>query len=1782
MRLVHTFNEHQSVVNLFRASELFPAVLLKQFKQYSSNQTLIGDMLYMLADLLYLTSETPLNDEYHMMLPVLVDLLKKHKAALNHTPLYVCGIIEAIVSNPNCAVKLADIHGIYELLVDVLKRQSTQDSDIFAYVLRIIHSVSVLSDSNRNRFIAVGGFMDSMINLVLKQKFEDVSFRLGLMAFDTFTHCVEMRQKVCITACPIGTRLMEYCRGFTAAPDTIYVCKIIGGLSEDNATGSRIFGRLPGLLEWAVATLKTYKRATDGFDAGALAAICFMLTQLATQSDNRTTICNSGGMYDALYCSLIGATERISSLNEPILNLIQVLSHDQGMCIFAGNKFNQVTSLLLAAVPAHISLHKSTKHIFVILTNISRAAIDRLETEMSTESLIEHCVLIWQFFTEYLMTIIHIETIGVMTQCLIDMVVDINSVLSKWLIDTVSAWDWFVIVMGIKAVRSHKNVCSMLLQLSLIVLQRKRFHENSRIGSAVYGVVYDALNLYYADSSIVMSCVYLILQIGRRLPYLSRPCDSLDWYSLISNLLVHHQANKDVVYLVCQLFRSKHCVILSSCPDKCHMLLTKCLSYLHRYSNDQRFVVNLLKSWKRLSILGVGNDENVVPTETLAQLLSNCHDNPVTLSMVCDAMHVVINPTLVVEQLSVATRLLVLNNISAAASKYMENRDSLLTLSSIASVIANTDDSFHITSASFEVWLQVLTRYVDDISLVTYVTTMLSGLLKESDCLSSLGSSAPAWVSVLLLALSRHSNVQFMLFLVCECIISIGILSQTKLSPLSNDIGIVLTLLKDPSYSDCVCMTLLLMLSHIALHNEDDITELFEALIVVMHKLSANDCVIFVCFQIALDYLTVLMTLPQVIVQMITFIPHLISYWQSQVNVPSRNDVVLKLISVDSFRKGIEDLCPNCTQFICENIVIYTEIDIAIALKLAEMLITICKIPYDAPLWVAGLVEALQHIQNHLEMHSPESALILPLMLFGDPEGALQNACGQMDLAALIAFVEHIIDNEVAIEQLMPRMVELSLKQTNLTPSLITVMAKLSERYYMSMGICANACTVANAIAICDASVTPTLRRARFTEGNESSDSWLRLIESQFNIIAHQSQVSGSIVVPVGTVCSCLHQLLLYVHRLSIVNYDAHRRYFHCVIQLMRWWQAMSTQSSDPCIGEMLAEIVCPMFKLLRAVHSILVDNNLVSPLLSDDETGTTNSTSVRECIITTVRMIDLTDDDTVTTLCQLVENVVERLEDDVVIPSELIQIVLQCLNSLVFHSNNPMSCLYVAQALETVSRVSMMEVEKVDAGLSISLSVALGKFIDNVAVVVAILSILSICRNCAVDTQQYYCGIWDYADIYFDVLYRHRTNDVLVMKIVALLTVAIPHVDPSVVAIVLEHNAQRIVNVKHKHLYNNEVVIAIDKLMRGASFTDDISTPSVPIADQACSHVSYNQSNDGGSFRIIFASEIQITSVLDVNIFAATWRHSSVVLKVCRAKPSVADTTLRAHASLLSSLRHPRIISLLGMCEDELRWCDESFHGALVLEYMEKGNLRNVLNKEHQLMSWSSKLAIAVDIAEGMQFLHESNIVHGSLNSSNVLIDSFGRAKLTGINVHQTSITAKKAGPYREDDILAFGTILWELITGKLVPSVNNSKTKAAKPNASVKLQLSVQETQSCPFPVIIQLATDCLSIQGAQRPMFTRIFSELKGVLIAQWKDPHRALDIPEGFICPITHDIMKDPVMLLDGHSYERAAIMDWLEKKDRSPMTNQVLQSRIVLDNYALRTAIEAFRSCNPSL
>jgi hypothetical protein len=63
-----------------------------------------------------------------------------------------------------------------------------------------------------------------------------------------------------------------------------------------------------------------------------------------------------------------------------------------------------------------------------------------------------------------------------------------------------------------------------------------------------------------------------------------------------------------------------------------------------------------------------------------------------------------------------------------------------------------------------------------------------------------------------------------------------------------------------------------------------------------------------------------------------------------------------------------------------------------------------------------------------------------------------------------------------------------------------------------------------------------------------------------------------------------------------------------------------------------------------------------------------------------------------------------------------------------------------------------------------------------------------------------------------------------------------------------------------------------------------------------------------------------------------------------------------------------------------------------------------------------------------------------------------------------------------------------------------------------------------------------------------------------------------MPNRFLCPITDEDMKDPVMDEHGHNFEKANILKWLNKKPTCPMTNTDIDKNKLYPNLALKEEI----------
>lgn len=150
----------------------------------------------------------------------------------------------------------------------------------------------------------------------------------------------------------------------------------------------------------------------------------------------------------------------------------------------------------------------------------------------------------------------------------------------------------------------------------------------------------------------------------------------------------------------------------------------------------------------------------------------------------------------------------------------------------------------------------------------------------------------------------------------------------------------------------------------------------------------------------------------------------------------------------------------------------------------------------------------------------------------------------------------------------------------------------------------------------------------------------------------------------------------------------------------------------------------------------------------------------------------------------------------------------------------------------------------------------------------------------------------------------------------------------------------------------------------------------------------------------------------------------------------------------LLLKVNHGNLVKLEGFCIDP-----EDANCYLVYEYVENGSLSSWLHDvKKDKLSWKTRLRIAIDVANGLQYVHEHTrprVVHKDIKSSNILLDSSMRAKIANfglaksghnaITMHIVGTQGYLAPEYMSDgvvstkmDVFSFGVVLLELVSGR------------------------------------------------------------------------------------------------------------------------------------------------------
>ncbi|KAJ7863309.1 kinase-like domain-containing protein [Mycena olivaceomarginata] len=89
----------------------------------------------------------------------------------------------------------------------------------------------------------------------------------------------------------------------------------------------------------------------------------------------------------------------------------------------------------------------------------------------------------------------------------------------------------------------------------------------------------------------------------------------------------------------------------------------------------------------------------------------------------------------------------------------------------------------------------------------------------------------------------------------------------------------------------------------------------------------------------------------------------------------------------------------------------------------------------------------------------------------------------------------------------------------------------------------------------------------------------------------------------------------------------------------------------------------------------------------------------------------------------------------------------------------------------------------------------------------------------------------------------------------------------------------------------------------------------------------------------------------------------------------------LKREANIWDQLKHKNVLPFIGLCEDFAPF------PVLISPFYEFGHVGKYLSKHPGV----NREELVLDVASGLQFLHDNNVVHGDLKVQNVLVDNHG-----------------------------------------------------------------------------------------------------------------------------------------------------------------------------------------------
>ncbi|KAK8673450.1 hypothetical protein V6N13_111785 [Hibiscus sabdariffa] len=226
------------------------------------------------------------------------------------------------------------------------------------------------------------------------------------------------------------------------------------------------------------------------------------------------------------------------------------------------------------------------------------------------------------------------------------------------------------------------------------------------------------------------------------------------------------------------------------------------------------------------------------------------------------------------------------------------------------------------------------------------------------------------------------------------------------------------------------------------------------------------------------------------------------------------------------------------------------------------------------------------------------------------------------------------------------------------------------------------------------------------------------------------------------------------------------------------------------------------------------------------------------------------------------------------------------------------------------------------------------------------------------------------------------------------------------------------------------------------------------------------------------------------------------------------SNQNLKVKLDFLSKIHHPHLVGLLGHCVDGGVLDDSGANKAfLVYDYVPNGNYHMHLSETcpEKVLKWSDRLAILIDVAKAVQFLHTGvipGVYNSRLKTNNILLDEHRIAKLSDYGM---SIIMEENGKgdglkssqrkTLEDDVYNFGFILLESLVGPIVSGkgetflLNEMASFGSQDGRKRIVDPTVLTTSSQEsLSIVVSITGKCICPEPSSRPSFADVLWNLQ----------------------------------------------------------------------------------------